>query len=97
MHQYYLERIKHFRLLFGVYSRLRDDPELTEMLLEEMSHEFDKDRNDLREQAHKNLQKIQHESQRRNNHKRKEARRYKEDDQSVGHNEDLVSNYSTNI
>lgn len=43
------------------------------MLLEEMSHEFDRDRNDLREQAHENLLKIQHESQKRYNHKRKEA------------------------
>lgn len=69
-----------FKLLFGVYPRLKDDTEITELLSRELSYEFDQQRNDLRERARENLQKIQRENHRGFNRKRKEARRYKEGD-----------------
>lgn len=46
-----------FKLLFGVCPRMKDDPELTELFLKEMSHEFDEERNNLREQAHQIFKK----------------------------------------
>lgn len=69
-----------FKLLFGICPRLRDDIELTEMLSRELSYEFDRERNDLRECARENLQRIQRENYKGYNRSRKEAKRYKESD-----------------
>lgn len=69
-----------FKLLFGVCPRLRDDPEITELLLQEISHNFDEERNNLREKAHRNIRKIQQENRRSYDNKRKNPAKYKEGD-----------------
>lgn len=69
-----------FILLFEVCSRLKDDPEIIELLSKEFSHNFDEKKNDLRMYAHTNIQKIQRENQKRYDNKRKKSKRYKEGD-----------------
>ncbi|EFN88059.1 hypothetical protein EAI_15284, partial [Harpegnathos saltator] len=59
---------------------LKDDLEIAEKLLQEMSSEFDEKRDDLRKTAHENIQKLQLENKKQYDQKRKKPRRYQEDD-----------------
>lgn len=69
-----------FHLLFGTRAHLRDDDNLRELLENEWTALFQKDRDELRVYAKENIAKMQQENCRGYNKKRKEARLYREGD-----------------
>lgn len=69
-----------FKLLFGTNIRLKDDPEIREIIEEEWVNMFEEQRDELRREAKEKISKIQKENIRNYNKKRKEATNYKEDD-----------------
>ena len=69
-----------FDVLFGTRMRIKDDPEIWEMIETEWITTFQEDRDKLREHARTNILKIQQENAKNYNKKRKEAHRYKGDD-----------------
>lgn len=66
-----------FELLIGVRMRTKEDQELVRCLREEMVQEFESKRNEIREAAKQQIQKVQIENRRTYNKKRKEASTYK--------------------
>lgn len=69
-----------FRVLFGVHPRIRDNPNIKEILENEILTSFDDSRQELRSQARENILKIQDENKRNYNKKRKKAFCYREGD-----------------
>lgn len=51
-----------FRVLLGVHPRIRDNPDVKELLQSEMITSFDDDREELRKKAQENIEKIQREN-----------------------------------
>ncbi|GFX23384.1 transposon Tf2-11 polyprotein [Trichonephila clavipes] len=69
-----------FELLTGVTMRNREDLYLRNLLMEEMVEELQEQRNQLRQDAKRNIQKIQAENKRTYDRKRKKAPRYQKGD-----------------
>lgn len=69
-----------FHLLFGAHARIRDDPQIRELLEKEWVDAFQDNRVKLRNQAKECIAKIQQENRVTFNKKRKAARRYSEHD-----------------
>lgn len=69
-----------FRVLFGTHPRLKDCPEIKELLEREHLEFFQSDREELRSEAKKNIVKIQEENRRTFDKRRKRARGYREGD-----------------
>jgi hypothetical protein len=69
-----------FRLLFGAHVRVRENPQIVELLQKEWINDFQNDRNEIREQARENIIKIQSENRKSSAKRRKAARKYSEDD-----------------
>ncbi|GFU65912.1 transposon Tf2-6 polyprotein [Trichonephila clavipes] len=69
-----------FELLTGVTMRNREDLYLRNLLMEEMVEELQEQRNQLRQDAKRNIQKIQAENKRTYDRKRKRAPRYQKGD-----------------
>lgn len=69
-----------FTLLFGTRMRLKDDPEITEIIEQENSFYYTEKREEMRERAREAIAKIQRENKSAYNRKRKEASGYKEGD-----------------
>ncbi|GFY54462.1 transposon Tf2-6 polyprotein [Trichonephila inaurata madagascariensis] len=69
-----------FELLTGVTKRNRDDLYLRNLLMEEMVEELQEQRNQLRQDAKRNIQKIQAENKRTYDRKRKKEPRYRKGD-----------------
>lgn len=46
-----------FRIMLGINSRIRDNPDVRELLESELVTLFDADQEELREQARKNIEK----------------------------------------
>ncbi|GFT21546.1 transposon Tf2-6 polyprotein [Trichonephila clavipes] len=69
-----------FELLTGVTMRNREDLYLRNLLMEEMVEELQERRNQLRQDAKRNIQKIQAENKRTYDRKRKKAPRYQKGD-----------------
>lgn len=69
-----------FHLLFGVHARLRDNPEIRELLEKEWAEAFQSERDELRERAKNNIEKIQRENKRGFDKNRIVAASYKEGD-----------------
>ena len=69
-----------FNLLFGIHARIRERLEIREFLEKELITTFQKDRNELRARASKNIAKIQQENKRNFDKRRKEAKKYREGD-----------------
>lgn len=69
-----------FRVPLGVNPRIRDDPDIRELLHSESIASFDDDREELREQTHKNIERIQKENKTTYDKKRKEPFTYREGD-----------------
>lgn len=65
-----------FRLLFGTHPRLKDRPDIREMLEEEWITTFQDSRDELRVQAKNNITRIQRENKRNYDRKRKRAKDY---------------------
>ncbi|GFW52975.1 hypothetical protein TNCV_2899111 [Trichonephila clavipes] len=69
-----------FELLTGVTMRNKEDLYLRNLLMEEMVEELQEQRNQLRQDAKRNIQKIQAENKRTYDRKRKKAPRYQKGD-----------------
>lgn len=69
-----------FRVMLGVEPRVRDDPHIRELLDGELVASFNGDRDELREQARKNIEKIQRENRKGYDRKRKRPLIYREGD-----------------
>lgn len=69
-----------FHLLFGAHARVRDDPQIRELLEKEWVNDFQNTRTELRTQAKDCIAKIQRENRASFNRKRKAATKYSEDD-----------------
>lgn len=69
-----------FKLLFGAHMRLKDDLRVRELIDSEMLEAVQSERDELRLQANANIQKIQQENHKNFNKRRKEPRKYNEDD-----------------
>lgn len=69
-----------FRLLFGVNARLPDNLQLRKLLNDELVFSFDSEREELRRQARKSIQRIQSENKRNFGKGRKKAFQYREGD-----------------
>ncbi|GFT77406.1 transposon Tf2-6 polyprotein [Trichonephila clavipes] len=69
-----------FELLTGVTMRNKEDLYLRNLLMEEMVEELQEQRNQLRQDAKRNIQKIQAENKRTYDRKRKKAPRYQNGD-----------------
>lgn len=69
-----------FRLLFGTHARVRENPQIVELLQREWIDDFQNDRNKLREQARECIAKIQCENRKTSAKRRKVANRYSEND-----------------
>lgn len=69
-----------FRVLLGVHPRIRDSPDIRELLENEIVMSFDDDRMELRAEAKKNIEKIQQENRKNYDRKRKEPTSYREGD-----------------
>lgn len=69
-----------FRVLLGVYPRVRDDPDVRRILEDELITSFDNDRDELRREAKKSIEKIQRENKAGYDRKRKEPSRYDKGD-----------------
>jgi len=69
-----------FRVLFGVHARVRENPQIVEMLQKEWIDNFQDARSEIREQARESIMKIQRENRITSAKKRKTARRYNEND-----------------
>jgi len=73
-------RTTPFHLMFGTHARVRDDPQIRELLEMEWVDDFQNDRNGLREQARECIAKIQRENRLTFRKRRKPATKYKEND-----------------
>lgn len=69
-----------FELMFGTHIRLKESPEIKEIIESEWEVAFQEDRNELREQARKCIMRTQEENKRSYNKHRKKAKQYCEDD-----------------
>lgn len=69
-----------FRLLFGIHPRIRDDPDIRELLQNELTTSFDHDREELQDQARESIEKIQQQNKKNYDAKRKKAFVYREGD-----------------
>lgn len=69
-----------FHVLLGTHARVRDNPEIKELLEKEWIDNFQNSRNDLREQAKECIAKIQRENRATFRKKRKVATKYNEND-----------------
>ncbi|XP_039315302.1 uncharacterized protein LOC105204157 isoform X1 [Solenopsis invicta] len=69
-----------FQLMFGVHMRLKEDPQIREMIEDEWIKMCEEGRDNIRREAKKKIAKIQQENAKSYNKKRKEARLYKEGD-----------------
>ncbi|KMQ86624.1 blastopia polyprotein [Lasius niger] len=69
-----------FRVMLGVDPRIRDNPDIKELLQNELITLFSDDREELREQAQKSIEKIQRENKANYDKKRKEPSIYCEGD-----------------
>ncbi|GFY37177.1 transposon Tf2-6 polyprotein [Trichonephila inaurata madagascariensis] len=69
-----------FELLTGVTMRNKENLYLRNLLMEEMVEELQEQRNQLRQDAKRNIQKIQAENKRTYDRKRKKAPRYRKGD-----------------
>lgn len=69
-----------FHVLFGTHARMRDDPQIRELLEKEWIDNFQNSRNDLREQAKECIAKVQRENRITFGKKRKAATKYNEND-----------------
>jgi len=69
-----------FHLLFGVHARLKDNPEIRELIERECIESYQKGRDEVREKAKENIIKVQRENKRGFNKKRVAATKYKEND-----------------
>ncbi|GFV95099.1 retrovirus-related Pol polyprotein from transposon 17.6 [Trichonephila clavipes] len=69
-----------FELLTGITMRNKEDLYLRNLLMEEMVEELQEQRNQLRQDAKRNIQKIQAENKRTYDRKRKKAPRYQKGD-----------------
>ena len=65
-----------FELLTGVKMRNKEDIKLRDLLVEEMMEEFQEQRDHMRQEAKKNIEKIQEENRRTYNRKRKKPPDY---------------------
>ena len=65
-----------FQIMFGVNMRLKDNPEVKEIIESEWEAKFQDDRDELREQARECIMRVQEENKRNYNKRRKEARLY---------------------
>lgn len=66
-----------FEILIGQKMRLRDDPELLDLIQKEQYEAFQYDRISLRDEAKRNITKIQKENCKTFNRKRSQAKKYK--------------------
>lgn len=66
-----------FRVLLGVYPRVRDDPDVKEILENELVTSFNDDRDELRRQAKQNIEKIQRENKANYDKRRKKPVQYR--------------------
>lgn len=66
--------------MFGTHMRLRDNPQLRELIEGEMEALFSVGRDEVREQARKCIMRTQDENKRSYNKRRKKAKQYREDD-----------------
>lgn len=69
-----------FRVLLGVHPRIRDDPDVRRILEDELVASFDDDRDELRQQVKRNIEKIQRDNKAGYDKKRKKPTRYDEGD-----------------
>lgn len=69
-----------FRLIFGTKARLKDNPEIRELIESEWREMFQKERDELRERAVENIAKVQQENRHVYNKKRVATVDYKEGD-----------------
>lgn len=69
-----------FELMFGVKMRRKEEPRIMELIEQESAELFEETREDLRNLAKTNLNKIQEENRRTYNRKCKKARQYKKGD-----------------
>lgn len=69
-----------YNLLFGIKMSMPDDLQLTQMVKDALRLEFQQERNELRELALKQIEKVQRENQRGYNRNHKEAIKYKKGD-----------------
>lgn len=69
-----------FRVLLGVHPRIRDNPDIRELLQNELIVSFDDDREELRDQAQRNIEKIQKENKANYDKRRKKPFAYREED-----------------
>jgi len=69
-----------FRVLLGVHPRIRDNPDIRELLEDEIVMSFDDNRTELRMEARGNIEKIQKENMKTYNKKRKNPLSYREGD-----------------
>lgn len=67
-----------FRLLFGVCPRIKDNPDIRELIEKEWVDMFQSNREELRNQAKESILKIQRENRRGYDKRRKKARQYRE-------------------
>ncbi|GFW22486.1 transposon Tf2-6 polyprotein [Trichonephila clavipes] len=73
-------KLSPFELLTGVTMRNKEDLYLRNLLMEKMVEELQEQRNQLRQDAKRNIQKIQAENKRTYDRKRKKAPRYQKGD-----------------
>jgi len=73
-------RTTPFHLMFSTHARVRDDPQIRELLEIEWVDDFQNDRSGLRKQARECIAKIQHENRLNFRKKRKPATKYREND-----------------
>lgn len=66
-----------FKLLFGVNANLKEDSEIQSIIADECMRDFQEKRNAIREEAAKNIAKVQAENKRTYNKRRKEPIVYK--------------------
>jgi len=69
-----------FRLLFGIHPRTRDYPDMQELLQRELVISFEDDRDELRSEARKNIERVQRENKKNYDAKRKKAFCYRDGD-----------------
>lgn len=69
-----------FRVLLGIHPRIKDNPDIRELLDKEIITSFDNGRAELREEAKRNIEKIQKENQKTYDGKRKNPLTYREGD-----------------
>lgn len=69
-----------FKVLFRTNMRLKDDPEIREIIEEEWLKMFEEQRDEIRRDVKEKIGKVQEENLLNYNKKRKEATSYKEDD-----------------